>query len=322
MHLVKQKLVHKNSTHVTMATIPSSSLMKNARTSCLCISVALLFVSVPVHAEDEIQTGSGGVLTIEERMKKREERANGFRNAAFKMRKKVNAFKGQREMRKEKRKEHREKCRSDIRRSNKGAKVNTLLRCYRAELTLENELLRKRRLIIEDLPNISETIKVEALSTLDELSDAISAIIDAIDTGVYTSQEELREAKQNLHTQYRQPYWHALMDLRADKMMVWIAHLGTRIDTILAGNYSETVTEQLVLAAACLDEAEVLFEQALAETGYQESKELLRQAQSKLKSCTPFLRAAHKAKKDHDNGQEDESAKTEAKSQKKGLAFV
>lgn len=297
--------------------------MTSFRFAYALISLPLILSALPTHAQEE-GAGTGAVVQTEEEMRweNRQERAEGFRNPAFRIRKKIQAFTAQRESRQAKTRQHRESCREEIRRANRDNKVSVLLRCYRSELTINLETLRKRKQIIEELVGISEEQKTATLNALDSLTDAINAIIAGIDSGVYQTEKELIEAKQNLHDRYRTAYWWSLTRMRADKMLTWISHLLTRMDTMVAEGVPSSVLEHFSTASECLSEAERLYAEVLAEEGYEGSKEKIRQAQSTLKSCIPSLRGAIKAKRDGEIPVTEESSEAQGKSQKRGLAFV
>jgi len=295
--------------------------MLHIRFAYAFISIPLFLSVLPVRAQE---SGTGSVQSEEEiRWEQRDERATDFRNAAFRIRKKVQAFNTQRVARQEKREENRENCREEIRRSNRDAKMETLLRCYRTELTVNLETLRKRKQLIEESVGISDEQKTATLAALDELIDAVSAIIAGIDSGVYQTHEELVEAKQNLHARYRATFWLSLTHARSDKMLTWIAHMLVRLDALVAkGNLPAPALENFSGASDCLQLAESEYTLVLEAETYEDAKEKIRQAQSTLKSCIPSLRSGIQEKKNADGVSEPETTETGEKSQKRGLAFV
>lgn len=149
--------------------------------------------------------------------------------------------------------ERRRACRDDLRRANKTALLNVLLKCYGNELTALKDFSGKQKTALQTIVGLTPFVRTEAVKNADKLTDAISAILFAISSGVYDSQEGLLEAKQNLFTKYQLPLWESWMTVRIDRTLTWIAYLIRNIDTLRAQE-SEKGLNRTALhdARACL----------------------------------------------------------------------
>ena len=134
-----------------------------------------------------------------------------------------------------KRADNRRTCRDDLRRSNRDTKMTTLLRCYRAELTLQKEFLLQQKDYLTDAPGITTDVRKIALGRLDLLLDAINTVVFAIDNGVYQKEADVMEARKNLLERYRLPAWSALTIVRADRMLSWIAYILQHVSDVRNG---------------------------------------------------------------------------------------
>ncbi|MEK7218741.1 MAG: hypothetical protein AAB728_04720 [Patescibacteria group bacterium] len=124
-----------------------------------------------------------------------------------------------------KRTEHRIACRADLRQANRDTKLPTLLRCYRGELSMEREELRKEREYIALLAGISEGIRKGFFAQLDAIREAIQTIMNAIDSDVYEDATQVAVARGKLQRVYRSPFFAARTLLRADRALSWTALL-------------------------------------------------------------------------------------------------
>jgi Mg2+ and Co2+ transporter CorA len=164
----------------------------------------------------------------------------------------------------------------------------------RIDLEMNLDVLEYEKERVERLPGVTNTFQANSLEKIDNLIDAIEAIIQAIESGVYESEEELHEAKKNLLIKYRMPKWHALIHVRADRMISWIAQILGYIEEILTEEeLSELLQSSLEKTALCFEEGEILLESVLNDETYSESKEKFRQAQMHIKSCTALAREAN-----------------------------
>jgi len=282
------------------------------------IAVSLLFSS-PAFAQEtgtgEAITGSGAntgsgvdlealeAARLElERLQRldRLDRVRNFRTAIFTARSRREEYRQKRTEMRQQRRDNRIRCRFDMRRSNRDTKYDTAERCYRAELTLNLEYLRKQRPYIEGIPNINEQIRADALAEVDRLIEAISSVIDAIDIGLYASVEELQEAKEGIYEQYRKPKWLAVLYLRANRFDLWNQQLIDRIETILEEETGlpDLSADFLEESRICLEGSQTLYQSALNMELYEGAKNTMSQAHVELRSCISMLRLAHEANQD------------------------
>ncbi len=203
------------------------------------IAFILFAIALPACAAtgNLMTTGSGGTQSSSESALLRDERAQrtkdflesfaAFQKSDLQWREKQAAYE-------RKRVQHRADCRDQLRRANKDTYFGTLLLCYRGELTLEEEHLPPQRTYLAGMPGVSPDIRSHALDRLDVLADALKTIVFAIDSGVYTSANDLTEAKQNLYSRYRIPFQDSLAVLRAGRTLAWVEKLILDLDAVKA----------------------------------------------------------------------------------------
>ncbi len=190
--------------------------------------------------------------------------------------------------------EHRRTCATDLRTASKFTKLPVTLRCYKADLQLETERLRRQHENIEQMLGVNEDTRSLALTRLTLLSDAIKAIITGIDSNVYAVLEDLEESKRNLLTNYREPAWLLLTKLRAEQLSTWTDALITR-----AAQAGETlpeadaaVQEQLLAGIQCLEEGRNLLDSIGISSTFLDANQALLSAVDHLSDCPTVLRNA------------------------------
>lgn len=217
----------------------------------------------------------------------REERTAGFWAAMMNNRKTAAAHREQQEIRRQKRIEKRIACREDVRRANRDAIESVTFNCFRAMLTLDLEMLRKDKQFAETMAGPTQSYRASALFHIGNLMDAISTIVQAMDAGVYSGEEGLLEAKQNLNLSYRANRRLAMTHLRVDRTVTWAAHLMIRLRNVLQMTPAPPpeAMAKLEAAIACLEQKQELLQTLLV---MEDNKALItqfRQAQSELKFC-------------------------------------
>lgn len=117
--------------------------------------------------------------------------------------------------------------------------------------------------------------------------DAVSTIIQAIDVGVYTSEEGLREAQQNLNASYRANKRLATTQLRVDRAITWVTHLMVRLRDIqeVFIDIPEDIDTKINETLTCLSDQEVVLRDLLLLEDIEALIAGYRQAQSDLKFC-------------------------------------
>jgi hypothetical protein len=195
----------------------------------------------------------------------------------------------------ERRSEHRGTCAEDLRSASKYTKFPVALRCYRADLVLNAELLRKERTYLEQMAGVSETTRALALTRTDLLADSIAALVTGIDSDVFETLEDLVESKQNLLKNYRTPQWLAVNQMKANQLATWIDSLVTRV-ALLTENEQETldtsVTALLLEGITCLNEAQQLLTPVTSTQELQEARTQLHTAEEHIQACLSPLHQA------------------------------
>lgn len=181
--------------------------------------------------------------------------------------------------------ELRAKCREEIRKANRDTIVSKSAQCLRSDLMEELALRRKEKAYVESLPGIDAQVLAPYSSSVAALMDAQSAIVDGIDTGVYTTVELLQTAKRKLRDQYRMPYWTTFFRLSADRMIPWAAWQVDRMDGLLSKE-PETAADAQV---ACLEETVNLLSISKS-SPFESAFTALQTALGKSRDCAATLR--------------------------------
>ncbi len=194
-----------------------------------------------------------------------------------------------------KRAELRAECRDDLRRANRDTLMTALLRCYKNDLVLERDYLEKRRAWLEALPGITKQMRATVLSRLDLLADAIDTIVYAIDHRVYATQDDLVEARRNLLTRYRLPFWESVTLARADRALTWIARVIALTDAVRTEDVTITGGERAewLDARRCLTERETELKTLLL--GESEGDKTVSEAVSDIRFCLDDLQTVPRA---------------------------
>lgn len=181
--------------------------------------------------------------------------------------------------------ELRTKCREEIRKANRDTIVSKSAQCFRSDLMEELALRRKEKQFMESLPGVDAAVLSAYSSAVDNLMDAQSAIVDGIDTNVYSTVELLQTAKRKLRDQYRIPYWTAFFRLSADRLVPWTAWQVGRMDELLSKE-PETAADSQV---ACLEETMNLLSIANF-SAFDTALTSLKTALAKSRECAATLR--------------------------------
>ncbi len=228
---------------------------------------AFLMIPLTVSAQESSTgalTGTGTVVgTPEQRLEreqweKREARIEGFRGEVLRTRTALRSFLTQESLHTKKRSTHRRECAVALRQANRDQKFPSQKRCYRGELSLDIERLRRLKQKLPQLPGVTKVTLENAISVLDSLLDAEATIVHAIDVGVYEEEGHLLEAKENLTKKYREPLWNALARVRNDQMLAWIAQLLHWIRGI--EDEEPPVLQEITKARLCLEGEETAME--------------------------------------------------------------
>ena len=135
--------------------------------------------------------------------------------------------------------------------------------------------------------------KANVTDSIAKLIDAISALIQGIDTNVFISEASMREVKKNLRDQYEKPYWTSLLQLRTDRLSRSTSLTIVNVRS-LRDEAPEPLQEDFDQVHACLEGAEESLLEAINLDSYQDLITLLRQEQLGLKDCTSQAKVALK----------------------------
>lgn len=182
-------------------------------------------------------------------------------------------------------------CRDQLRRSNRDTKSTIVLSCYKQELKLEREFLNQEQTYLQEVPGVSKLIRRNVITQQTLLTDALDAIMTAIDSRLYTSEEEIIEARTNLRTKYRVPYMEALTLTRIDRLLSWNDFLLAKLDDAIAEELKEqgVVRPELGEVRLCLRHSEMLARDAV--TNQEITSSTFTDLSSKLDECVTSLKA-------------------------------
>jgi len=188
--------------------------------------------------------------------------------------------------RREERRAKRFECRTDIRKANRGAMMPITIKCYRAVLQKELEILRKQVQYIKTVPGPTEQYRNTAVFHTENLSNAISAIIKSIDSGYYEEKTQVQKAKQSLGDLYRPNKRLAMTQLRVSRLLAWVNHLSIRLDDIRQQpDLDEAVLEKIEMGITCFEEREAQIKLLLSLEDNNTLIDAFRQEQSDVKFC-------------------------------------
>lgn len=298
--------------------------MLNRFTVTGLLTVLSLGYAFPVFAQEPESSISPSPEEAHQiRWLERQERAYQFRNAAYRLRKNIEMFHEQALQRREKLMEYRKQCWQEFRQANKYTQFSAMQKCYRGELMLDLENTRKQKLFLEELPGVSDPTKAKAIAVLDTFQEAINVVIDGIDVHVFTQESELSQTKLNLNIQYRVPYLHQLNLIEAEYLLAWTSHFMVELDDLIQDpKMSDDTFYSVSDAFLCLEDAEASLKETIYTSNYLESNMKIRQSQSLLKNCSPYLEEGYRLWKEATVSASEPSLKPHEKSVKRGLAFL
>jgi hypothetical protein len=185
---------------------------------------------------------------------------------------------------------HRRDCRESVRRANRDQVINTLTNCYSGNLQQDMFMLRKHLMYVQAIPTLDPVTRSNATGALLKLIDAEQTIVDAINTGLFTSQEALEQAKKNLRLNYSVPYWASMTKLRADWELTWVTFMVKNIEERLAEPDLKGAKAQLIHeAAVCLENSASMLITARDFAERISASQTLTQATVQLQECRKTL---------------------------------
>lgn len=197
-------------------------------------------------------------------MDARREKMEDFKSDYLLSRKVIeNAFTREENLR-TKRAELRAECREDIRKANRDQRFHRISGCMQEDLSLTLEMIAARGTGIAAIAGVSSDLKKLIIARNELLQDAVETIVMAIDAGVYSDEEGLLEAKDNLREKYVKPYTSLLPKMHAEHALSWVSHPLVRSDALKkTGTLSEQVLTTITEAEKCLLSEEAFLNQAI-----------------------------------------------------------
>gem|GEM_PF-2723870 len=188
--------------------------------------------------------------------------------------------------------EHRAECREALRRANRDTLMKKTLQCYRSDLLQEMHLMREYNQYLAGVPALTAEMRADTDGTLMELLDALTAIIDAIDTGLFERVESLEEAKRNLREQYRVPYWSSIIRLRAHRELTFLVFIAKQLEGRAADSSIDGAHHVfLENSVHCLDAASASLRAVPLSADWLAASAQLKTAQGTLQECQEKLKA-------------------------------
>jgi len=185
------------------------------------------------------------------------------------------------------------RCALDVRSANRDTLLPVTLQCYKGQLLIEQESLKREREVVTLWPGLSDATKTGHLQKIDALLGAITPVIDGIDAKVFTTIVAFKDVRANLLIQYRQPYWLSASHLRAQAVHTWLAHLLILIQPLsIDATLTPAALQKLQEALTCYESAESSLEAAEAAADIAAAHQAFSLAVTKLVSCPALLEAA------------------------------
>lgn len=187
--------------------------------------------------------------------------------------------------------EQRTECNDLVRRANRDQRMGKILQCQRAMLLLETTLLRNQTQYINAIPLVDPKLKATATGAIAALESAQMAIVDGIDTGLFTSEEQLVAARNNLRTVYREPVWTGVEKVRIDQELTNLLYISKLLKERADVDTSSPVRDM----AMCLEGAASQLQEALKASDRQQTGVFLAGSRAQTSICRGQLRALTKA---------------------------
>lgn len=168
----------------------------------------------------------------------------------------------------------RNSCRDRLRKANRNERLGVLLLCVKQDFGATLETIRKRQDGLGSRAGTSADTTSLIRGRGDLLIDALSTIIQAIDAGVYSNEDELIEAKNNLRDKYMLPYQTLLPRSDTEHALAGIAHMLLRSRDIDRSQLPEEVRTALEQSDACLTTVEKTIESLTVEEAINASHRL------------------------------------------------
>ena len=259
------------------------------RTLPSLLTVGLLLFLTPVCLAEDAnpppETGSGteAVWTA------RAARAENFRSQMNAFALQRSAAWGKWQLSRNKLTSHLDRCHTEIRSSNRDTLLPVTQQCIKGQLIIERDALKRDRAILEQLPGLTEPVRTTILQKSDALVAALQTVIDGVDARVFSTMAQLKDVRANLLTQYRQPYWLAMTQARADEALTWVASLLIALRDLPTEGLSPDTTAKTAEAMVCLEGAEAALTPVLTAESSEEAHAALAAGISAARSCNALI---------------------------------
>jgi hypothetical protein len=180
-------------------------------------------------------------------------------------------------------------CHDAVRRANRDQRLTKILQCQRALLLLETNLLRKEQVYLTS-PRLSTVVMNDITHKISDLVSAEMTIIDGIDAGLFSSEEQLLTARTNLRESYRVPYWLAKDKVRVDRELTFLYFMAKELSV-----RSDLSSPSLADIGTCLDRSLDLLQNAKMAVDRQEVAVQKTAARSNAALCQEQIRNLSRA---------------------------
>ncbi len=132
--------------------------------------------------------------------------------------------------------ELRTRCHEEIRKANRDTIVSKSAQCLRSDLLLEITHRRKQADMFAALPGVDENVAEAVSIGVGAYVSAANAVVDGVDTGVFSTVDMLKQAKRNLDETYRRPMLRTFVRARASRGAALARSLAATVRTALNGD--------------------------------------------------------------------------------------
>ncbi len=180
-------------------------------------------------------------------------------------------------------------CRDAVRRANRDQRLTKVLQCQRALLLLKTNFLRKEQIYLTS-SQLSTTVMNEMTKTTSDLVSAQMTIVDGIDAGLFSSEEQYMTARTNLRETYRVPYWLAKARVRVDRELTYINFIAKELSV-----RTDLLTPSLTEIGTCLHQSWTHLQSAKLALNSQEIGLQMTAARANTALCQDLIRTLAKA---------------------------
>lgn len=152
----------------------------------------------------------------------------------------------------ERRLDARHTCRTRLRKASATTRFSILKDCVVDDLLSQKAGLDRLADAIATSLAVTELERASAVWALTAEVDALDALIDGMENGVYGTEADLQKARQRLVQKYSAPRWLSLTRLRADRALHWAAWLAASLRPANSGSGAtiETIDPNLITCLA------------------------------------------------------------------------